>query len=206
MNNSIFIKINIKIFRAAKNYVNRKKLLNKNPTILSSNCNGAVIMHDLGIKFRTPTVNLYFNAKDFIKFLKNIDYYINLDLQEENDLDLEYPVGKLDDIKVYFLHYKNFDVAKEKWDTRKQRINKENIYIMMTDRDGCTYEDMLEFDKLNYKHKVIFTNKEYKNINSSYYIKGFENEKNVGILSDFQNIFGKRYLDDFDYIGFINKK
>jgi uncharacterized protein (DUF1919 family) len=74
----------------------------------------------------------------------------------------------------------------------------------MTDRDGCTYEDIKRFDDLKYKNKVIFTNKEYKEIKSSYYIHGFEDKSSVGILSNYQNIFAKRYLDNFDYVSFLN--
>ena len=47
----------------------RKKLKNKNPSVLSANCNGAMILHDLQCRFNSPTVNLYIEAADFLKFL-----------------------------------------------------------------------------------------------------------------------------------------
>lgn len=195
-----------KLLRNIRNELNRSKLINKNPTIIASNCNGAFLMHDLGLKFRTPTVNLYFLPKHFIKLVENLDYYISLELEKFQDNNLDYPVGKLDDVIIYFMHYKSFEEAKQKWNERKKRIDKSNIYIMMTDRDGCTYEDMKAFDMISYKNKVIFTKNKYDNIKSSYYIHGFEKEDSVGILSDYENKFAKRYLDQFDYISFLNQK
>ncbi len=194
----------IKKFRYIINSINKLKLKNKTPTIISSNCNGTFILHDLGLKFRTPTINLFFYPKDFIKFVENIDYYIKIDIKEVQQKKINYPVGQIDDIKVYFKHYDSFEQAKKKWSDRCKRINKENMYIIMTDRDGCTYEDIKRFDDLKYKNKVIFTNKEYKEIKSSYYIHGFEDKSSVGILSNYQNIFAKRYLDNFDYVSFLN--
>ena len=36
-------------------------------------------------------------------------------------------------------------------------------------------------------------------------MKGFENEKEVGVLSDPKpGFFKRRYLDDFDYVRFLN--
>ena len=39
-------------------------------------------MNDLGVKFNTPTVNLFLKPKDFNKFLLNFDKYINMDLED----------------------------------------------------------------------------------------------------------------------------
>ena len=39
---------------------NRVKLFNQTPCIIASNCNGGIIYHDLGLKFLSPTINLFF--------------------------------------------------------------------------------------------------------------------------------------------------
>ncbi len=182
----------------------RKKLKNTSPSIISSNCNGAMILHDLGLKFNTPTVNLLFEASGFIKFVSDLDRYLSEDLVEAES-DKPYPVGQLDDIKVYFMHYKSFEEAKSKWNERKERIDRNNMFFMFTDKDGCTDEDLIAFDALPYEHKVVFTHVPHPEIKSAYYIKGFENEKEVGILSDFKpGFFRRRYIDDFDYVSFLN--
>ena len=161
-------------------------------------------MNDLGVKFNTPTVNLFLKPKDFNKFLLNFDKYINMDLEEEKVEDLKYPIGKLGDIKIYFQHYKSFEEAKVKWGERKKRVNLDNMFIMSTDRDGCTKEDIIQFDKLPYKNKVIFTHKIYPDIKSTFYIKGFENAGEVGVLSEFRGLTGMRYYDEFDYVKWFN--
>lgn len=208
----LIIKIKIKlvaiIIEYQKKYFKnryRKKLKNKDFTIISSNCNGAVITSDLGIRFNSPTVNLFFYPDDYLKFVSNIKFYVEQELIEDKSSNLYYPVGILFDIKIHFMHYNSFKEAKEKWDIRKMRINYNNIFIMFTDRDGCTYEHIKEFDSLQYKNKVIFTNKHYNEFKSSYYIRGFENEDSVGILSEFIKNTGKRRIYEFDFVKWLNK-
>ena len=185
---------------------NKIRLKNDSPSIISSNCNGSMILHDLDLKFNTPTVNLYFETSDFLKFVSDLDKYVHEELIEAES-SFEFPVGRLGDIHLYFMHYPTFAEAKEKWEERVHRINTNNLFIMMTDKNGCTYEQMLEFDALPYKNKVIFTHKPYPEIQSSYYIKGFEDQDEVGVLSNWKPGFWKRrWLDDFDYVRFLNGK
>lgn len=187
---------------------NRKKLVNKDFTLICSNCTGGVIYHNLGLQFKSPTINMYFDAKDFIKFCEKLDYYLSCNMIEAKK-DLDYPVAKLDDITLYGVHYKNFDKMKEKWNVRKTRININNMFFIMTERDGCTYEDLLKFDKLPIHNKIVFTHKKYENIKSSYYVKGTENKNDnyhkTKPLTDYKNkISGLRYVDDWDYVSWLN--
>lgn len=202
MGESIIARLEHKAYISIK----RLRLKNNNPTIISSNCNGAYILHDLGLKFNTPTVNLFFEPKGFIRFVKYLDRYLLADVVEV-DSHFRFPVGKLDDIYLYFMHYSSFEEAVSKWNERKGRVNKDNIFIMMTERNGCTYDDIKEFDSLPYKKKVIFTQKPYNEFESAVYIKGFEDKEEIGVLSDWKPGFWKRrYLDDFDYLSFLNPK
>lgn len=195
-----------KYFRKRINKANISRLRNTNPTIISSNCNGAVMLYDLNLKFLTPTVNLFLFPKDFLRFVSDLDKYLSNDAElVQVESRKPYPVGKLIDVEIHFMHYPTFEEAINKWNERRKRIQSNNIYLMMTDRDGCTYEDMVNFDKLPY-NKVIFTNKHYPEIKSSFYIKGFEDESSVGVLSNPKNLWGKRFLDDFDYVSFLNHK
>lgn len=186
---------------------NKKRLKNKDFTIISNNCNGGVILNELNQRFNTPTVNLFFEAEDYIKFLEKMSYYLNCELIEVKKSKIKYPIGKLDDITIHFMHYITFEDAKEKWNRRSLRIKKDNLFVMMTDRDGCTSEIINRFDKLHFENKVIFTNREMKEIKSAFYIKGFENDEQVGELSQFVSIFSlKKYYDQFDYVKWINKE
>lgn len=196
-----------KILRTKINYRNRLNLKNKNFTILCNNCVGGVILHELGEKFNTPTINLWFESCDYIKFLENLDFYLNQPLIEIENVEA-YPVGKLADIKIYFMHYKTFDEAKKKWETRVKRINKENLYIIFVQRDGCTSEILKRFDNLPYKNKIAFTAKLMPNIKCSHHIVGSEQKCDEVIdLCSYKGKFtGKRWIDDFDYVDFLNKK
>lgn len=186
--------------------INKKKhLKNKNFTIISSNCVGGIIYHDLGLPFLTPTVNLSFDMNDFVKFVSK-KYYIDKDLIKL-DTNKEYPIGVIEDIKINFIHYKTFEEAKTKWDERKQRINYDNLFIIGTDKDNCTYETLKAFENLPYENKIIFTHIDYSEISSSYCIKGFEDKNELGVITNFKERFlMRRYLDDFDYVSFLNNK
>ena len=80
-----------------------------------------------------------------------------------------------------------------------------HVYILFTDRDGCTYEDLQRFEHLPFKNKAVFVNKKYPEVPSAIYIPGFEHEDSVGICMDFKNKFtSKKYYDSFDFISWFN--
>lgn len=183
----------------------RKKLRNKDFSIIASTCNGGVLTSDLGVRFNSPFVNLWIYPGDFIKMLENLNSYLNHDLLESKNEPYSYPVGVLDDIKLYFMHYGSFDEAKEKWDRRKKRINYNNLFIMFTDRDGCTEEQLKRFDSLPYKNKVVFTAKQHKDIKSAVWCEEFSQESEVPVLTLYRNISGERLYDRyFDFVGWLN--
>lgn len=182
-----------------------RKLNNPTPTIISSNCNGGVLLHDLGLQFLSPTINLWFYPEDFLKLLADPQKYFSVEPVEIQS-DLDYPVGKIMDITIYFQHYNSFKEAKEKWVERCKRINYNNLFIMMTDRDGCNEKQIEIFDKLPITNKVIFTHKPYAHYKSAFYIKGFEDEGECGILTNYRNgILKRRYIDCFNVIQFLNQ-
>ncbi len=196
-------------FRHGFDKKNRKRLINKKFTILSSNCTGGVIYHALGVKFYSPTINLYFSAPDFIKFVKNPSKYIFGNMSLLDTTKYAYPVIKCEDIIIYAVHYKSFEEFRNKWIKRSKRIDWNNCYIIMTERDNCTLNDIEEFDKLPYKNKVIFVHEQMPEIKSAYYIEGTEIENNtehkVKALTDYVGkVSGIRYIDKFDYVSFLN--
>jgi len=172
-------------------------------SVIASNCNGALILHDLGEQFRSPFVNLYLEPTDFVKYLQNMTAYNQMELGFITT-DKPYPVGKLSDITIHFMHYHSEQEAKAKWKERLQRLNLDNLFIIMTDRDGCTEQDLQDFDQLPFKHKVVFTHKPYPEIKSSFYIKGFEKQGQVGDLFEFSGWNGQKYYDQFDYVSWFN--
>lgn len=192
-----------------RNRRRKSELDNSNFTIISSNCIGGVIYHKLGLKFLSPTINLWFKPKDYLKFLNNLDYYLtSADLKEDIHINLNYPVGALGDgakkVTLYFQHYQTFNQACKKWNSRKTRVNFKNIFIIMTDRDGVDEEALREFDRLPFKNKVILTGKKYPEIKSSLYIPNCLDNNHLGDVFQKNFLTGKSKLDSFDFIGFLN--
>ena len=198
-------KINLYLREYFINRPSRKRLTNTDPTIIASNCNGGFIAHDLNLRFNSPFVNLFLTPKDFIRYLKNIEFY-----QQQNltfvQTEKAYPVAKLADITLYFMHYHSEQEAEQKWNERTKRMDLDNLFVMMTERDGCEYQDLIEFDALPFKNKVVFTHKNYPEIKSGVYIQGFENNAMVGDLFEYTGLNGKRYYDQFDYVAWLNKR
>lgn len=190
------------IFRYVKNKYLRIKLKNNNASIIANNCNGSFIMHDLHMKFNTPTVNLFIEAPDFIEFVNNLDFYLKCELEEKQTKE-NYPIGVLDNkVVIHFLHYESFESAKEKWNIRKKRVDLNNVYIFMTDRDGFNLDTLKAFNEIKYP-KVLFSHIDYQNENIIYFPK-YKNHKCVGILSNYSGWFGKREYDIFNYVDFLN--
>lgn len=101
----------------------RKRLVNKDICLIASKCNGAMILHDLRLQFKSPFVNLWLRPKDFIKLLSSLREYMGYDLKFTTEEGIEYPVGLLKDIKIYFQHYKTEEEAKAKWNERAKRMD-----------------------------------------------------------------------------------
>ena len=66
-------------------------------------------MKDVGknVRFDFPTINLWFDANGFVKFLENLPHYLEKALENVcMDEEKGYPVGHLDDdIKIRLRHY-----------------------------------------------------------------------------------------------------
>ncbi len=197
-----------KVFRSRINKALQRKLVKKDITLIASNCNGAFILHDLELRFNSPYVNLYVLPGDFVKLLSNLEYYYQQELEflpESSNTLGNYPIGRLADVEIHFMHYENEAEARQKWYQRLERQDLSNLFIMMTERDGCTYQDLVNFDNLPFANKVVFTHKPYPELSSAYYIKGFENAGEVGNLFDYCGFLGKKYYDQFDYVTWFNQ-
>ena len=186
----------------------RGKYTNHDVSIISMNCTGGILYHDLGLEFLSPTINMFFRAEDFIKFCENLDYYLSVDcLTECHELSIidnrKYPVAYLDDILLYLVHYDSVADAQDKWNQRKKRINKDKIVILNTNREGMTDELMERFDKLPYKRIMFVNNQDDRHINTCY-IKGYEKDKCVGIITEHLGWGGKRPIDQFNWVAFLN--
>lgn len=54
----------------------RARLVKENISLLCNNCTGGFILHDLGLRFDSPTINMFFHGLDFFDFIEHLEYYI----------------------------------------------------------------------------------------------------------------------------------
>lgn len=182
----------------------RLRLKNSDFSIIASNCCGTIMYHDLGLPFLSPTINLNIGMKAFVRMVENLPWYMEQEIVEVKEKS-SCPIGMLGDVRIGFVHYDTFEEAVQKWEERKKRINWDNLFIVGTEKCGCDLKTVQKFDQLPYKNKVIFTHIEYPQIASAYYIKGFEEEDEMGVLTNYKDTpLKRRYLDDFDYVSFLN--
>lgn len=211
---------NKKISRLTNNWIRdhfvlpkmRRRLKNKDVTILANNCNGGFIYHDLGLQFNSPTINLFFYKDHFFTFCEDLDYYLNEELRLTEhplytEIDKEYPICEIGEkerrIELHFLHYDTFEEAKKCWNRRKDRINRDNLFVVWTFFDKTDEEWLKRFDKIPIKNKVAFTERPFSQYKSAFCIQGYE-DTGIGLLNEFENLFGKRKMDQFDFVNWFN--
>ena len=182
----------------------RKNLKNKDFTFLASNCTAGIIYHRLGMKFLSPTINMFIWQDDFLKFVLDLPHYLDQKLRFI-ETDEGYPVAMLDDIKLYFNHYKTNEEAEEKWEERKKRMNMDNLFILMCDRDGITDEDMLRLNEVNCRNKVVLTAKEHPEVDFAFQLPEYANEDYVGYYLGKNAITDKTVVEKhFDFVKWLN--
>lgn len=194
-----------KIIKNMRNKVERKRLVNKDFTILAQNCIGTFIYHDLGLQFLSPTINLYFSGDDFVKFLGNLDFYLDAELTFVLDSQHSFPIGRLHDISVYFMHYQSNEEALKKWNQRKKHINRNNLFVIMTDKYITDKSCLDRFGSLPYNNKVIFVSRPTPDLTNAIYIRGYENNGELGEVTRIKTFSGKRgYEVGFDVVKWLN--
>lgn len=200
-------RINV-LMRKLINGANRKRLRNRDFSLLCNNCNGGILCHDLGLQFRSPTVNMFFFSDHFFRFCENFEYYIAQPLtpckHPKHTPEFPYPVCNLGDLELHFMHYASYEQAKQKWEARTARLNRDNLFVMWTFVGGTSEELLERFEKLPFANKVAFTEREFPQYKSAFCIRGFE-EKGLGVLSLFDGLRGRRVIDQFDYVNWFNE-
>lgn len=184
----------------------RAKLQNKSASFLCPNCIGGILFHDLGLQFRSPTVNTMILQPEFAKFVLNLEEYLKKELEFFSDPSYSCPCAKLGDITIHFTHYHTEQEAAEKWKQRTQRLDFENLFVFLMQRDGLTDADIAQMGSVHAKGLVVFTNKEYPELPYTVYLKEYCNEREVGnVLKQF-HLSGRRdYERYFDFVKWFNE-
>lgn len=200
-----FLQIN-PINRIRKAY-NKKRLKNSDISIIASNCLGGLIYNDLGLRFLSPTINTRFDSKQFVKFVLNMEHYLQKGIRFVPSEE-PFPVGLLDDITVYFVHYKTAEEAREKWEERKKRINPDNLFILLNDCDGIDEKDLEMLDKSGYDNIAVFTSKEsYSKYKCACFLPCYRGQEHIGNVMLKSWVTGAMKLErEFDLIRWFNQE
>ncbi len=189
----------------------RSKLIDKDFSIICNNCIAGGIYHKLGIEYSTPTVGLFFFSSDYMKFLENLDVYINQPIRfrgasvhhEANKLRKikPYPIGVLGgDVEVQFMHYKDEVEAEEKWSRRRKRINFGNLFIIYSDaEEDFEPEYALKYQKLPFEHKIFLSSKPLSGISCSVFLDDYKDASHVG-----DSARNRKYEKHIDIIKWLN--
>ena len=197
----------------------RNKVTNKDFTLIARDCVGGILYHQLGLKFLSPTINLFFIPEEFNFFCLNLKEYMAGELEELINNDTPYPVGLIYPVKgspisrpvrVDFMHYDSFEQAKIKWNERKQRINWDNIFVLSTfcyEPETITLTPQLidDWNKIPYK-KAILVNQKY----------GFDEEFVIDkpkectefawlLFTPGEKPSWRRTFNEFNFIKFLNR-
>lgn len=189
----------------------REELKNRDFSFIVPNCLGGILLHDLGLRFLSPTVNLMMRQDDFLCFVSNLDVYLSEQLsflerpEGECPRALLSPVG-FQQILIHFTHYRTEEEAAQKWYERAQRINKDNLFILIEERDGIGRKELEAFGALNARGLVAFTCNHYPDLPYCVFLSQYHSAGEVG------NILKKHMLDDsreyeqfFDFVKWFNE-
>lgn len=211
--------IKIKIKKALSSYnplaiVRRnqmqRELVNKNFSFICPNCLGGMLLHDLGLPFLSPTVNLMMNQCEFVKFALDMDYYLSQKLCFYDDPYYVCPCAKVGEshraITIHFTHYASREEAESCWKKRIPRIRYDNLFVFAMEKDGMTKEDILKLEMLKVRGLVVFTAHDYPDIPYTCFIPKYQKQGEIG------NILVRSYLNDkkeyesyFDFVKWFNE-
>lgn len=158
--------------------------LRENPvTILSDDCWGGYVYHELDLPFTSPLININWPKDSYCKFMQDPIYYLEQPLhmeQEGNPGKNLFPIGRLGEgnrsVFLHFVHAPSIQKAKSLWDRRIARINKGRIFIKVsfdgTDPQREKYLDV--FRQIPYSKICIYS--EETDVQGVFYSRRFERD------------------------------
>ncbi len=198
-----------KIWRFPYKKYFQSKTRNCNVRILSSNCIGGLLYHDMGKSFDSPTINCTVFGMDFIEMCKNPEKYFGTVPALVGKHEQGYPIADVNGLKVNCVHYKTIDDFNDKWLRRCERFLEnvdEEIVVISCDAQIRTAEEIEAFHNLPYR-KVCFTVNPKPEYPEFVYVPGYDGQESVGDLTRYTDITGRRvFQKHFDFVRFLNNK
>lgn len=136
-------------------------------SIISQNCIGGIIYHDLMRENLSPTINVFFEAPDFMNFVLNLQKY--LDKEMKINWFETYPIGTLGDIHIYFRHDITCTDALNAWNRRKGRVRLDRVVVLCSDRFCFDDEVYITWETIQYPKLLYTCHKKYAGLNAVYF-------------------------------------
>lgn len=191
----------------------RKRLKNQEFTLITNDCFGGIIYHQLGLPFQSPTINLYFDFEGYLAFARDIPYYLGCEIEDVSaQSGLPFPVGRIvpkDEshipVTLNFVHYNSFEEAVSKWKKRAERIHYDNIVFLYYHLGEEEPDLFREFETLPGK-KMMILQRDMPGCGLEHYcyLRTFEPEKGVNHWLDREGSTGRRVCNRFDFVSFLN--
>ena len=189
-----------------------RRIADPKVSIFCNNCMAGMLYHDYALRFCSPTVNLQIPPGDYIRFLANLDYYLACDVVEDTEPDeaafrklggahINFPIGRLDDVTLFFQHYHSFEEAREKWNERKTRVpaDRRLIRAILVDTH-CTGVEIEAFDRLDFEQKLFVTDRKDCRLRCDMAVV-----QNISLWYNWKNLFSAaRNYEVMDFTAWIN--
>lgn len=191
----------------------RKRLKNKDFTLITNNCFGGIVYHQLGLPFLSPTINLGFTFEGYLAFARDIPYYLSCEIEDiSHEHKLPFPVGRIvpkDDqhipIMLLFGHYHSFEEAVTKWKKRAKRVNMDNLAFIYYHIGKPRPNLFREFEALP-GNKMMILQEDMPDCGLEHYcyMRSYDPAKNINHFFDRVGYSGRRVCNYFDFVSFLN--
>jgi len=130
--------------------------------IFGNSCVSGWVYTQMGKVYNNPFIWHYFqDGMDYIKVCKNFDYYLNQepiliseDLKDGRypyhpKISKDYPIMKLGDVNVHFIHHTDGDEVVDKYLRRRDRLTEYNLIPVAWDTELKTQDVIDQFKLLD---------------------------------------------------------
>lgn len=142
------------------------------------------------------------HQRDFLRMAANLRDYLSYEL-EFIDSEYDYPVARLKDVTIYFNHSNSAEEAANDWNRRKTRINYDNLFLLMYDRENLTMDELRQIEQISCRGKAIFSDQPRSELPYVVTIQPTDNPQGAQCMD--KDWLGMRTFEkQFDYVKWLN--
>lgn len=182
-------------------------------SIISQNCLGGVLYHRQGARFLSPTINCAIRGESFVNLCENLETHLltraipagTSSMPINGETQFDYPLISIgSSVIIDAVHYPSHEVALQKWNERKDRVNYSMIIILANTWDLHNDKALINRLLATVYPIIIFTDiPEYKKHPGFVYLGGGFKRNNRGVpepllISESKNKFQLIVEQKFD--------